>query len=146
MASHKIIISKEEITKVIPQRDPFVMIDDLIEVSENTAKTQLRISPDNIFCREGLFIEPGIIENIAQTAATKAGYESMIKNKKAPVGFIGAVKNLEIYRLPEEGELLLTEIVIESKIMNVFLVKGRSYVENEAVAECEMKIFEKPEE
>ena len=96
---------------------------------------------------DGILHEPGIIENIAQTAAAKAGYEVKKQGAEPLVGFIGAIKDLVIYKLPEVGELLETTVTLKMDIMGITLVDGESSCKGEKVAACEMKIFiQKPEQ
>ena len=75
------MINVENIQLLIPQRPPFVMIDKLLSFSETTTTTGLSIRADNIFVENGLFKEPGLVENIAQTAAARAGYVSQTEKK-----------------------------------------------------------------
>ncbi|MBL4862522.1 MAG: hypothetical protein JKY09_05850 [Crocinitomicaceae bacterium] len=58
-----------------------------------------------------------------------------------PVGFIGAIKNLNIEQLPKIGDQLITEIEIEHEIMNFTLISGISKVGDQVMAKCQMKIF-----
>jgi predicted hotdog family 3-hydroxylacyl-ACP dehydratase len=73
------LATKSNITNYIPQREPIVMIHNLVEVSDEHAVTQLTIEPDNVFVTEGYFAEPGLVENIAQTAAVHVGYQCQQK-------------------------------------------------------------------
>ncbi|PLX05544.1 MAG: 3-hydroxyacyl-ACP dehydratase [Marinilabiliales bacterium] len=134
---------KSEITSIIPQRPPFVMIDELVHVAENRTETSMQIREDNVFVEHGVFLEPGLIENIAQTAAACAGYVSLSKGKDAPVGYIGAVRKLQIDGLPKLGQKINTEITIEHRIAEVSVITGKVWCDGEKLAECEMKIFEK---
>src|SRR5688500_4930876 len=95
------LAGKEHIIRYIPQRHPMVMIDDLLEASDTHAVTQLKINADNIFVEDHCLAEPGLVENIAQTAAAHVGYQCAQKQIPVPIGYIAAVKNLEIVRLPE---------------------------------------------
>lgn len=142
MASDSVIIPRDRILEVIPQRHPFVMVDQLVAITEKETTTSLTIRNDNIFCRNGKFLEPGLVENIAQTAASRAGYESVLQNKPAPVGYIGAVKALKVFDLPEEGSTIYTTIFVEHRIMEVSLIRGKVMCDGNLIAECEMKIFE----
>ena len=93
------------------------------------------------------FIEPGIIENIAQTAALRLGYNNLSGGNGDPkepnIGFIGSIKKLKIYKFPKVDDVLETTIVIGGKIFNVTAIHGKTYVMDELIAECEMKIVEK---
>ena len=57
----------------IPQKPPMVMVDRLTGVVDNVTTTNFLIRDDNIFCEKGEFREPGLIENMAQTAAAGTG-------------------------------------------------------------------------
>lgn len=131
----------DNIEILIPQRPPFVMIDKLLSFSETTTTTGLSIKGDNIFVKDGLFKEPGLVENIAQTAAARAGYVSKTENKPVLVGYIGAVNNLQVYFLPKAGDELITEIIIENQIFDVTLISGKITCNGQLAAQCKMKIF-----
>lgn len=131
----------ENIETLIPQRPPFVMIDKLLAFNETTTRTGLHIKTDNIFVEHGLFKEPGLVENIAQTAAARAGYIAKTENKPVQTGYIGAVNNLHIFMLPKTGDELITEITIENQIFDVTLISGKISCNNELIAQCNMKIF-----
>jgi acyl dehydratase len=139
------IIQGEAVSALIPQKPPIEMVDTLWFNDDTKTISGFTIPHDNIFCEEGLFREPGIIENIAQTAALRTGYMvSMLpghSDGNPPVGYIGAIKKLRIHLLPKAGETLKTEVTIQQMIFDVTLIHGRSTVNGELVAECEMKIF-----
>jgi len=131
----------ENITDLIPQRPPFVMVDKLVEFTETTTTTGFSIKAGNIFLENGVFKEPGLVENIAQTAAVRAGYISRTENKPVQVGYIGAVNNLQVFSLPKTGDELTTEITIENQIFDVTLISGKIMCNDEIIAQCKMKIF-----
>jgi len=135
------MITTENIESLIPQKPPFVMVDKLLNFSETTTTTGFKIEADNIFVEDGFFKEPGLIENIAQTAAARAGYISKTENKPVLVGYIGAVNGLQVFSLPKTGDELVTEITIENQIFDVTLISGKIICNNETIAQCRMKIF-----
>ena len=135
------MITIDNIETLIPQRPPFVMIDKLLSFSETATTTGFSIKADNIFVKHGLFKEPGLVENIAQTAAARAGYVSQTENKPVLVGYIGAVNNLQVFTLPKTGDELITEITIENQIFDVTLISGKITCNGQPVAQCKMKIF-----
>jgi 3-hydroxymyristoyl/3-hydroxydecanoyl-(acyl carrier protein) dehydratase len=139
------LIDKENVLNYIPQRPPVVMVDKLISINESTqtALTGFFIREDSIFCENGFFKEPGLLENIAQSCALRAGYLFHSKNEPVPLGFIGAIKNLKIYFFPKIGTEIQTEIKLVNEIFDVALVHGKVISEGEMAAECEMKIVMK---
>jgi predicted hotdog family 3-hydroxylacyl-ACP dehydratase len=134
----------ENIQLLIPQRPPFIMVGQLLGTDEHVTRTSFRIREDNIFVAGGRFTEPGLLENIAQTAAARAGAISRMENKPVQVGYIGAVKNLEILDLPKTGDEIITEIRIEDQVFDVTLISGKVWCNEMVVARCEMKIFMRP--
>ncbi len=132
---------EENILPLIPQRPPFVMIDKLLFCGDTTSRSGLLIRDDNIFVENGEFREPGLVENIAQTAAARAGYISQMENKPVLIGYIGSIKNLEVYSFPKTGDELVTEITIENQIFDVTLISGKISCDGMLLAQCELKIF-----
>ncbi len=139
------LLKGEQIKEFIPQREPIIMVDTLYNVTENGCTTGLTILPDNLFCEEGFFTEPGLIEHIAQSASVFAGYSAKDKGKPAPIGFIGDVKKYETIELPKVGNELVTTIKILSEVMNITLLAAETKVDDRMIAGCQMKIFIKEE-
>jgi len=139
-------IAPKNILELIPQAPPFVMVDQLTYSDEEFTRTSFTIANDNCMVVNGLFTEGGLLENIAQTAAARAGYMARQANKPVSGGYIGAVKDLEIFFLPEAGKELLTEIKIENQFFNVSVVSGKVWCGNQLAAQCEMKVFLNSEE
>ncbi len=117
------------------------MVSELCSANEKEALTKLSVTDDNIFCHDGYLQEPGIIENIAQTAAAMTGYNAIKNNEDVKRGFIGSINNLEIYSLPKSGKEIKTEVAIVNQVMNVHIIKGVVRQDGNIMAECEMKIF-----
>ena len=131
-----------KIEELIPQREPFIMVDKLIGFEEKKFTSTLLIYPDNYFSRNNSFQEEGIIENIAQTAAAGAGYAFRVKEEDIKLGYIGAIKNVNIHSLPNVGSTITTTIELVGRVMNVDIVEGKVFDEkNNLIASSEMKIF-----
>ncbi len=129
------------ITELIPQKPPFVFVSKLIKVEEGCAVSLLNIDKYTIFTENGYFQEPGLIENIAQTAAAMNGYFALLKNEKVKLGYIGSVKNLKINQLPKVDSSVKTTVKLEHSVMNVDIIKGIINQNNDIIAECEMRVF-----
>jgi len=141
------IIPQESIHKYIPQRPPFVMVDKLYAVEENSAISGLSISSDNILNEGDAFQESGLIENMAQTCALFAGYKAAKIDKAAPVGFIAGVKNVTINRLPKVKEQIKTRVEIINEVMNMQIAKATVFgIDEEIIASSELRIFIREEE
>lgn len=121
------------------------MVGKLLSVVENSACSSFIINPDNVFVKNNLLQEAGLMENMAQTAALGAGYVAQTENKPVAVGYIGGVKDLEIFSLPRVNDELITEITVENRILNVSVISGRVWHNDDLLARCEMKLFTKNE-
>ena len=142
MASFETIIASEaNIGQYIPQKAPMIMVGKLVEVTVAKTVTSLIIREDNLFCDEGFFREPGLIENMAQTAAAGTGYTAKKEGKEPPVGFIGGLRNLLIHSLPKVGSEIRTEVTIEHEVFDAKVAKGKIFLEENCIAECELKVF-----
>lgn len=135
------IVNSESILQFIPQRPPIVLISRIYQCDEEKVITGFDITNEHIFTQNNVLTESGIIENMAQTAASRAGYEAVKNNSKPAVGFIGNIKDLVIHFLPPANNELLTEVVTKTQVMNVSIIEAKSYCQNKLVASCEMKIF-----
>lgn len=108
------------------------------EISSNTT---LLIKEENVLVFNGEFSEAGLIENIAQTAAAGLGYMTQRSGQPILTGYIAAIKNLEVFALPEAGDVITTNVSIETQIFEVILITGSIRCKGEVIAKCEMKIF-----
>ncbi len=139
------LVSGSEILDCIPQRPPLVMIDKLLFSTSEKAISGMFIDENNVLVENGFFSESGLIENIAQTAAAGVGYTCKLENKKVPVGFIASIKHIKIHQLPAVGTEITTEVQVINTIMEVSIVAGKVWQNEVLIAECEMRIFVRPE-
>lgn len=137
------LVTADNISKYIPQKAPIIMIGDLLTNDEQSTVSEMMIEEDNIFCAGGIFTEPGLIENIAQTAAARMGYTASLQaeGSEPPKGFIGAISKLQIHDFPKIGQKLTTTVEVKNNIFGILLISGKSQVGDKIMAECEMKIF-----
>ena len=130
-----------DILKLLPQRPPFVMVDRLLYCDKVVTKTDFLIRENNIFCDNGQLTESGLVENIAQTCASRVGYINLfILKDTVKLGFIGAIRNMEIHRLPKLNELITTQITVVEEVFQMTLVTAQVTMGKELIASSEMKI------
>ena len=135
------IILQDNITSVIPQRPPFVMIDQLLSCDETCSNTTFKITAENVLVDGGQLTEAGIIENIAQTAAAGLGYITLQSNAPIMVGYIAAIKNLEVFALPEVGDVIETNVTVTNRVFDMTIVLGTTSCRDVLIAKCEMKMY-----
>ncbi|PWV50695.1 3-hydroxyacyl-ACP dehydratase [Chitinophaga sp. S165] len=137
-------IHTDNITAYIPQRTPIVMISGILEVRDNITRTGLQIAADNLFVEDGVLKSPGLLENMAQTAAARVGYIALQENTPVPIGFIGAVKDFEVFEFPSAGSFIETTTEIQSQVFNATMVAAKVTLDGKVMAQCELKIFINP--
>jgi predicted hotdog family 3-hydroxylacyl-ACP dehydratase len=132
------------ITLLLPQRAPFVMVDQLLHDDDALTRTSFLVKDEGLFVVQGRLEAAALVENIAQTAAAGAGYKAKQHQRPVKVGFIGAIKNLVVNYLPHVGQIIITETRLIHTVFNVSIVEGRVICDDEVIASCEMKIFLQP--
>ena len=134
------IVKKEDIPNFIPQRPPFVMIDNLLEATGDYFKTDFEILPDNIFVDDGKLREFAMIENIAQSSSVGLAKTKRYPSEKKPEGYLGAVSKLKLYKLPEINERIYTTVTLIAQFEKMFLLKGVTWFSDTKLIECEIKL------
>lgn len=135
------LINKENITSIIPQRAPFVMIDSLLDANETGFNTNFEITSENLFLENGVLSESSLIENIAQTCAAGFGYlNSLIEGGEPKLGFIGAVTQVQVENTAKLNDLIETSVQILSTFDTIHLVEGVAKSNGQVLLTCQMKI------
>ncbi|MBP9994607.1 MAG: 3-hydroxyacyl-ACP dehydratase [bacterium] len=133
-------INDFDISDLIPQRRPFVMVDRLTECDDDGATSELTFKEDNIFRSGDVMTESGMMENIAQTCAARIGYLGLLNNEPVKIGVIGGIKNMQFFDSPRVGDTLVTKVSIVSVVFNVTLVNAKVFCNGKLMAEGDMKI------
>lgn len=134
-------LQKIDINELLPQQEPFVMVDKLTYFDEKKTSTTFTVREDNLFVEDGRLNACALAENIAQTCAARLGYVNKYILKRAiQIGFIGAIKNMEVIEMPKVGEQLDTSIDVIEQVMELTLVNATIKVGDRLIASAEMKI------
>lgn len=141
MKSHiEVKVEDIPILKLIPQRPPFVLVDRVQAFDRVHTTTSFVVRDNCIFVENGSLTADGIVENVAQTCAARMGCIKYINRESIKLGFIGAVRDMTFYRLPQVGETLVTSIVVREEVFRMTLVDAEVRVADEVIAKAEMKI------
>ncbi len=134
------MLDKEEIKKIIPQRDPFLMIDEVEEIIEGESAVAYKNVSEDEWYFKGHFpgnpIMPGVLiaESLAQTGAV--AILSMEENKGKNALF-GGIDKMKFKKIVVPGDRLKLEVRIIKR-------KGPIGV-GEAIATVDGKIAAKGE-
>lgn len=135
-----LISSQEQICNLIPQRPPFVLVDKLIEYESHRIVSSFDIPQQHVLVSSnGTLTEAGVIEHFAQTIALHQGYDYFTRDLSPPVGYIGSIKNFEVYHLPHTGQKISTTIHILQQLFGVTAVRGEVRCEGRLIATGEIR-------
>ncbi len=144
-------INNVDIRKYLPHRDSMLMVDRLLNLTKDFVKTEFLIKGDNVFIKNNTFIESGLIENIAQTCSIIAGSsyfnegDERLENKSQVIGYISAIKTVEIYELPRVNDLLVSQGTMVSRFdFENYLtctMKGQIFCGDKVLLECLLNLF-----
>ncbi len=138
---HEADLRSISVHELLPQQEPFVMVDSLVHFDEKLTETEMLVSPKNMFVEDGHFTPTGLMENIAQTCATRIGYvNKYILQKNIQIGYIGAIRNLEIIETPIVGSLITTRIKVLEEVFGMILAHAEVECNNHIIVSAEMKI------
>lgn len=126
------------IKKLLPHREPMIMVDSLLEFVDGKATVGFTILKYNLFVANGEFSETGLIEHMAQAAALYIGFKNHSENNPVKEGFIASIKRLNIQRLPKVDAVLKTEVSIIHEIMQMSTVKLSTFINGVEIANAEM--------
>ena len=136
-------LKDEDIKQVIPQREPFIMLDEIETCDDTHAVTALTVRADNYFMLpDGTISETCLVEHIAQSCSAMMGCQILnLHLENPPVGLIGEVKRFECQRRPKIGEKVTTNIEFGFTFGNVTMATGESRIGDETIAKAQLKIF-----
>ncbi len=133
------LLEKEMVENLLPQKFPFVMVDAMHSYTETSLVSGLKIQQDNIFVKNDIFLEAGLIEHMAQSVALHTGYQYFLRNEIAPTGYIGSIKEIEIKKLPQLNDNIQSEVTILQEFAGITLVNIVTTLNNEEIANGQMK-------
>lgn len=128
------------ILDIIPQRPPFVFVDEIVTVNGLSAILSYRVSPSCPLLSDGYLSIAGVLEHVAQSCAARIGYLQSQTNQPIQIGYIGGVKSIEVLRNPQVGELLITEVELIEEVFDISLLSCTTRVEDEVIAQTTIKL------
>ena len=142
--AHFPITDPSMLHRLLPHRSPMLLIDTVLSYTEQSIVCSYEVVQNSLFVIDSFFSESGIIEHMAQTVAVHTGYSGYLNQQPTREGYIGAIKSVEVMRLPKLGEVLTSEATILYSAMEMTLVAITSIVNEVPVARAEMSTILKP--
>jgi predicted hotdog family 3-hydroxylacyl-ACP dehydratase len=134
-------MTTDDITSLIPQRPPILMVDRFSYEVDSLCHSELTLKEDNMFLHNGSMVPEGLLEHIAQTAAAHIGYRRKMAGEEVNLGFIGDIKRCTMgKRMPTVGQTVMTTMRVVSQVGNITMVSAESTSNGVTLIECRMKL------
>ena len=132
---------------ILPQQEPFVMIDSLTHFDMASSSTETTVRERNVFVDDGKLSAAGMLENMAQTCAARIGfYNKYILHRDVHVGVIGAVRKYVVNSLPPVGSMIRTKVDILEEVFGMTLAEACIECRGEVIATAQIKLAVRTDE
>ena len=137
------IMDAEQIMNILPHRPPFLFIDKILSISENSIRGLKFVSPDEPYFKghfPGRPVMPGVLQIEAMAQVGGVLVLSTFPDPENYLTFFGRIENAKFKRPVEPGDTLIFELELLSPIRRgISHMLARAYVNGELTTEAEMK-------
>ncbi len=128
----------ENVKDLIPQREPFLFVDEIVDRGENTIQTLYKVTGEEDFFKghfPGNPIMPGVL---LQEALFQSGACLMAgKGSDGGIGVVTRVSNGKFKGMVKPGDGLEMSVELVDQAANAFYFKGRTRVDGKVVLALE---------
>ena len=139
----KAIMDAEQIMNILPHRPPFLFIDKILKISENSITGLKYVSPNEPYFKghfPGRPVMPGVLQIEAMAQVGGVLVLSTFPDPENYLTFFGRIENAKFKRPVEPGDTLIFELELLSPIRRgISHMIARAYVDGELTTEAEMK-------
>ncbi|MDC9723573.1 MAG: ABC transporter permease [Urechidicola sp.] len=143
-------VSKLDISKFLPHRAPFLMVDKVLSIGEEHVSTSFHIKSDNVFVEDDLFNEIGLVECAAQTCSSIVG-KSYFEDDDLEglgtklIGFISTIKSVQLYACAKVGTTIMADAQLVSRFdaddYTICTLSCKITDEEKELLSCELNLF-----
>lgn len=141
--SEKAIMDAEQIMNILPHRPPFLFIDKILKISDNSITGLKYVSPDEPYFKghfPGRPVMPGVLQIEAMAQVGGVLVLSTFPDPENYLTFFGRIENAKFKKPVEPGDTLIFELELISPIRRgISHMIARAYVDGELTTEAEMK-------
>ena len=133
-------MQREEIEKLIPHRDPFLWIDEVVEISESRIVARKKVA-ESLDVFRGHYpdypVLPGVLlcESVFQAGAILISSLAAVKPGQVPV--VTRINNTKFRKMVRPGDVLDIEADLTERMANAFFLTGKVSVEGKTAVRLE---------
>lgn len=140
------LLNQEQIKEIIPHREPFLLVDEVIEMEEGKSITAVKYVREEEYYFKGHFPErkvmPGVLQVEALAQAGAVAVLSLPENK-GKLAFFGSIKDAKFKHQVVPGDTLTLKVNFEKLRSRAGTGKAEAYVGDKLACRCEiMFMFE----
>ncbi|MCO7122124.1 3-hydroxyacyl-ACP dehydratase FabZ [Ihubacter massiliensis] len=140
------LMNQEQIKEIIPHREPFLLVDEVLEMEAGKSITAVKYVREDEYYFQGHFPErkvmPGVLEVEALAQAGAIAVLSLPENK-GKLAFFGSIKEAKFKHQVVPGDTLTLKVHFEKLRSRAGTGKAEAYVDDKLACKCEiMFMFE----
>jgi 3-hydroxyacyl-[acyl-carrier-protein] dehydratase len=124
----------DEVLQRLPQKDPFLFVDELVDRGEDSIITKYQVTGEESFFKghfPGNPIMPGVI---LQEAAFQSGALLMsFLSDEDGLGVVSRVEAVKFKNFVKPGDLLEMQVSLDENLANAFYMSGKTRVNGKVV-------------
>ena len=135
------LMNKEDIKKIIPHREPFLLVDEVLELEPGKSITAVKhVSPAEYYF-QGHFpqepVMPGvlIVETLAQAGAIAV---LSMEDHKGKTAYFGGIKEAKFKRKVVPGDDLILKVTMDKLRSRAGTGSCEAYVGDELACKCQV--------
>lgn len=126
----------QEVLDRLPQKDPFLFVDQSVERTDKMIKTIYQVTGDEPFFKghfPGRPIMPGVLlqEAMFQSGSLLMSY--LKEGQDSGLGVVSRVSDVKFKNFVVPGNLLEMEVTLEDEMANAFFMSGKMRVDGKVV-------------
>jgi len=135
------LLTKEQIKEIIPHREPFLLVDEVLEMEEGKRIVAKKYVRADEYYFEGHFpgekIMPGVlqIESLAQAGAI--AILSMAEHK-GKIAYFGGIKEAKFRQKVVPGDCLTLEVTLDRMRSRAGIGTAEAYIGDKLACRCEI--------